>query len=69
MPFLRYVEQIRATEACRLLVNTREKVIRIAELVGYHDTGAFLAMFRRAVGMTPREYRKRFKAEGALRNE
>ena len=57
MHFLRYVEHVRATEACRLLVNTKEKVIRIAELVGYRDTGAFLAMFRRTVGMTPREYR------------
>ena len=57
MPFLRYVEHIRATEACRLLANTKEKITGIAEMVGYRDMTAFYGMFRRTVGMTPREYR------------
>lgn len=66
MHFLRYVEHVRAAEACRLLANTKERVIRIAEIVGYRDSSAFLAMFRRAVGMTPREYRKKIREEAPL---
>ena len=63
MNFLRYVEHIRASEACRLLANTKEKVLHIAETVGYRDMGAFLSMFHRTVGMTPREYRKKIREE------
>lgn len=66
MHFLRYVEHVRATEACRLLANTKEKIIHIAEMVGYRDMGAFLGMFRRTVGLTPREYRVKVRAEAAL---
>lgn len=66
MSFLRYVEQIRATEACRLLANTKEKITCVAEMVGYRDMSAFHGMFRRTMGMTPREYRVRMRVESAV---
>ena len=63
MPFLKYVEHVRATEACRLLANTKEKITYVAEMVGYRDMTAFHEMFRRTVGMTPREYRSSIQAK------
>ncbi len=66
MPFLRYVEHIRAMEACRLLANTKEKITCVAEMVGYRDMSAFYGMFRRTMEMTPREYRARMRGESAV---
>ena len=42
-----------------LLDNSDLSLARIAERVGYETDGAFNRAFKRVVGMTPGEYRRR----------
>ena len=39
---------------------TPETIDTIAYKVGYEDTSAFRKVFFKLIGLTPREYRKRF---------
>lgn len=57
MLFSEYLQSVRIEEACRLLANSDERIIDIAEKVGYTDLKFFGELFRRRMGMTPREYR------------
>jgi transcriptional regulator GlxA family with amidase domain len=41
---------------------TTRSVDRVALDVGYNDPGAFRKVFARIVGLTPGEYRKRFRS-------
>ena len=53
------VQQIRIEKAKALLVETNEKVISIASLVGYDDPSFFSRLFTRHVGCAPGEYRSK----------
>jgi AraC family L-rhamnose operon regulatory protein RhaS len=53
-----YVQRIRMERAKRLLVETDEKIIQIAELVGYEDAASFSRTFTREVGCPPGKYRE-----------
>ena len=53
------VQQIRIEKAKALLVETNEKVISIASLVGYDDPSFFSRLFTRQVGCAPGEYRSK----------
>ena len=59
-----YVTQCRIKEANRLLAETDKQIILIAELVGYNGKTNFYISFKRNVGITPTEYRRR--AEEAM---
>jgi transcriptional regulator GlxA family with amidase domain len=61
---LEYVHAIRLEEAKKLLETTDDTLDRLAERVGYEDATFFSRLFRRSVGLTPAQYRRRF---GALR--
>lgn len=61
---LEYVHALRVEQAKDLLEGTTEAIEWVAAAVGYEDAGFFSRLFRRAVRMTPAQYRKRF---GALR--
>jgi transcriptional regulator GlxA family with amidase domain len=61
---LEYVHALRIEEAKQMLEAGSEPIEAIANEVGYEDAGFFSRLFRRGVGMTPNEYRKRF---GGLR--
>ena len=54
-----YVTQCRIQEAKRLLAETDKQIILIAELVGYNGKTNFYISFKRNVGITPTEYRRR----------
>ena len=56
-----YVQQIRIERAKRQLETTGDAVERVSWAVGYEDAAAFRRVFRRLVGMTPGEYRRRFR--------
>jgi len=58
-PFLEYVQRQRMRVGCELLRSTRHKIGAIAEMTGYRDMETFHRTFKRWVGMTPGEYRKR----------
>ena len=55
LTFVRWRQQARLLEALRRLA-TGESVTSTAFCVGYRSTSAFVAMFRRALGVTPARY-------------
>lgn len=57
---IRYVQMLRIDAAKRLLEQTREAVDEIAWRVGYDEPAFFRRLFRRQVGLSPREHRRRF---------
>ena len=61
---LEYVHTLRLEEAKQMLESGMQPVEAIANEVGYEDAGFFSRLFRRQVGITPAQYRKRF---GAMR--
>ncbi|WP_344699840.1 GlxA family transcriptional regulator [Sphingomonas limnosediminicola] len=61
-----YVQQLRIGKARELLQFTRRPVDQIAWSVGYEDPAAFRRLFRRLIGITPGEYRRRFGAGADL---
>lgn len=58
---MQYVESLRVQEAQRRLATTDESLVEIALVTGFCDQSHFTKRFRRAVGMTPLAYRKRFR--------
>lgn len=59
-----YVHTLRLEEAKQLLEAGDDPVEGVAEAVGYEDSAFFGRLFRRQVGLTPLQYRRRF---GGLR--
>lgn len=57
-----YAQRIRVAKAQELLQFGLLPIERIAWEVGYSDPGAFRKIFFRIVGLTPVEYRQRFRA-------
>jgi AraC-like DNA-binding protein len=53
-----YITRLRIGRACSLLRNTSLKLGDIADRVGYDNQSHFGALFRREIGVTPREYRQ-----------
>ena len=56
--FSKYLQNLRISEACKLLKTTDKKVIEIIYDVGLKDIKHFNVLFKRITGMTPGEYRK-----------
>lgn len=61
---LEYVHTLRLEEAKQMLESGEAPVEAIANEVGYEDAAFFSRLFRRKVGLTPVQYRRRF---GSLR--
>lgn len=57
-----YVQKYRLEQGCRLLANTNDQISKISGAVGYTNTKYFTELFRRHIGITPREYRRRAHA-------
>ncbi|MBO5269528.1 MAG: helix-turn-helix transcriptional regulator, partial [Clostridia bacterium] len=57
--FVRYLQNYRVAQGCRLLVSSDRTVSEIAEMVGYHDVKFFSGLIRRETGLSPSEYRRR----------
>ncbi len=58
---MEYVHTLRLEEAKQLLESSSEAVEGIAQQVGYEDAAFFGRLFRRKVGVTPAQDRKRFR--------
>ncbi len=58
MTFQDYLQTVRIRESCRLLANTSKKVSEICGLVGYTDAKFFNQIFKKQMGMTPREFKR-----------
>jgi len=53
-----YMQELRITEACRLLETTNSSSSEIAYKCGFNDTKFFYQTFKKVIGMTPAEYRR-----------
>ncbi|WP_028530855.1 AraC family transcriptional regulator [Paenibacillus sp. HW567] len=53
-----YVQRLRIEEACNLLTHTDNKIIVVAEQVGYKDIKHFNEVFKKLTGQTPSVYKK-----------
>lgn len=59
---LEYVHTLRLEEAKHSLETTDAPIEQVANEVGYEDASFFGRLFRRKVGLTPAQYRKRFRS-------
>ncbi|GAA3590231.1 GlxA family transcriptional regulator [Marinobacter xestospongiae] len=57
---LAYLQQLRVEAAKHLLESTRTQTAQIIWQVGYEDTSSFRRLFKRTVGCTMEQYRRRF---------
>jgi len=58
---LKYVQGLRVEEARCFLEKSRVPVSEIAARVGYSDVSSFSRVFQREIGISPGQYRKKFK--------
>jgi AraC-like DNA-binding protein len=56
---LRYLKQVRINAACHALSHTSKSISEITLECGFCDQSHLTSEFRKKLGMTPREYRKR----------
>lgn len=56
--FVKYLTTLRIQKAKELLANQDNKIIEIAEMVGYLDPYYFSHCFKKTTGLSPREYRQ-----------
>jgi transcriptional regulator GlxA family with amidase domain len=57
---LEFVQVMRIERAKQLLELTHESVESITPKCGYEDVSSFRKLFRKRIGMTPKQYRDRF---------
>ncbi len=62
--FVEYLNEIRVSNACKLLIETDLGISEIAYKCGYKTASNFNQLFKKLTGTTPKEYRK--KAESNL---
>ena len=53
-----FIKECRLNEAKRLLHETDESILQIANAVGYENGSKFTSTFKDFVGMTPSDYRR-----------
>ena len=58
-----YIRAYRLKAAKRMLELTKKSIAEIAEENGFTDASYFTKTFRTAFGMTPKEWRNKFKEE------
>lgn len=58
--FTEWLQKIRLRECCRMLLNDNSKIEYIARECGFVDMNYFRTIFKKNIGVSPREYRKRF---------
>lgn len=56
---IEYLARRRLAYACRELRNTNHALATIATAAGFYDQGHFTRTFKRFIGITPSEYRRR----------
>ncbi|MEN8670832.1 MAG: AraC family transcriptional regulator, partial [Ketobacter sp.] len=57
---LAYLQTVRIEVAKKYLEISAQTIAEITQRVGYEDVSSFSKMFKRKVGLSPREYRGRF---------
>ena len=62
MNFTAYLDQVRIDASMELLRDGSLKVYEIAEKVGYSNVDYFHTKFKKIVGESPAEYRRKFRS-------
>ena len=57
--FVRYLQNYRVAEGCRLLASSDRSLSEITEMVGYRDVKFFSGLIKRETGLSPSEHRRR----------
>jgi transcriptional regulator GlxA family with amidase domain len=65
---LAYIQALRVEEAKQLLETSAVPVDAVGREVGYEDAASFRRLFRRLAGMTPGDYRRKFRPPSIVRN-
>lgn len=63
LTFQQYLQNVRIEQSCRLLSETDKKITEIAHDVGYGDIKFFGELFKKAMNISPREFRAKIKSE------
>lgn len=58
-----YLQNIKIKKAMELLEDTDVKIPTISEMSGFRDVNYFHKIFKNQIGLTPSEYRKKFRGE------
>ena len=58
---IEYLQKTRIEAAKKLLEQTNQRMLEVMLSSGYNDPKAFRKVFRKTVGMTPTEYRDKFR--------
>lgn len=61
-PFIDYLHEVRIAQACKLLMQTELTISEIAYKCGYQTFSNFNHFFKKITQLTPKEYKKNFKA-------
>lgn len=59
-----FVDKARIKEAEKLLINSPDKIYKIAESVGFRDSHYFGIVFKKITGLSPSEYRDKVRLNG-----
>jgi AraC-like DNA-binding protein len=66
---LKYITKLRLNSACESLSQSNDSITQIALSIGYCDHSYFTKIFTRQIGITPKEYRKRYHKIGSHPNK
>jgi two-component system response regulator YesN len=55
-----YITETRIERAKELLKDRKHKLYEVATIVGFHDANYFAKTFKKAIGMTPSEFREKY---------
>jgi len=61
MTLFDYLNQIKTEFACKLLMDNDLSILEVCLDSGFNNLSHFNKQFKKATGVTPSEYRKRFK--------
>lgn len=66
MGIAEYIRKTRINAAQKLLAKSEERIGEIADKCGFYDYNYFTKVFKKYVGMTPRDYRKKYIKESGF---
>jgi two-component system response regulator YesN len=61
--FSDYLNDLRMENAKKLLMDPQLKIIDVAHLAGFSNSGYFSTVFKKNVGLSPAEYRKLYHSQ------
>lgn len=67
VPFSDYVNRTKSEEAANLLLFSEYSDLEISELFGFSSQSHFIRIFRKYMGVTPKEYKKKYKLDNILK--